>query len=55
MEIVTVGPGITFGSGITITVTPTTPETPWDYTGDLLLLDGAVDLQTDTGSVDLNP
>lgn len=47
-----IGPGITFGAGITVTVLPVTSE--WDFSGDMMQLTGSIDLQTESGSVDLN-
>lgn len=48
-----IGPGITIAGGITVTVLEYVPE--WDGSGDLMSLDGTVDLQSDYGTpIDLN-
>jgi len=50
-----IGPGITIGSGITVTMLPYVPEPGWDFSGDMMVLTGTVDLTTETGAdVDLN-
>lgn len=43
-----IGPGITIGGGITITLLEYVPE--WDFSGDLMQLEGTVDLQNETGT-----